>query len=48
LGHSCFEFSGSVRKKAYDRFHGNGPYEEILTKKEQSERLDLPQDYLAI
>ena len=27
---------------AYDRFHGNGPYGKIPTKKEQSERSDLP------
>ena len=34
---------------AYDRFHGNAPYGEIPTKKKnQSERSDLPQDYLAI
>ena len=31
---------------AYDCFHANGPYGEIPTKKDQSERSTLPQDYL--
>jgi len=27
---------GNKKYTAYDRFHGNGPYGEILTKKEPS------------
>ena len=33
---------------AFDYFHGNGLCGKILTKKEQSEWLDLPQDYIPI
>ena len=35
-GHACFEFSRFRKQKkyaAYDRFHGNGPYGKILTRK---------------
>ena len=31
-----------------DRFHGNGPYGKSRPSKNQSERSDLPQDYVAI
>ena len=40
LGQCLFEFAAAFENKqyvAYDRFHGNGVYGEIPTKKEEEE-----------
>ena len=45
---SYFMAQKNKTKQGYDRFYENSSYDKILTKKNQSECSDLPQDYLAI
>jgi len=41
-------FENKKRYTAYDGFHGNGPYGEILTKKEPIRSLGFTSIYFAI
>jgi len=50
LGHACFEFNlpafeNKNKYAACDRFHGNGPYGEIPTKKEPIRALGFALPY---